>query len=277
MKFWLIDMEKEFSSLYLSKFIIFIGMMGYFAMVVFIFLFFQKREKVFIDDSLMAICFCGIFVLLSLATYCKIGKAINDNSINPSLPPQNDIENLSSSGNLPEIEGIKKKFEIKNFANVNPKKQTCQILFGISLTIFTLITHSFVYFYIISCDIPRNYHLIFMVNIAFPVTLCLVIFTIISANIFYNLWVDGEFVSDYLKNGEFVKILVRVYVILGCIFILFAFIAAIFSSFCGMVNGDYYSEIVFILFICIVCIPFLAKILKKLIVKLFKEINDKNK
>ena len=118
MKFWLIDMEKEFSSLYLSKFIIFIGMMGYFAMVVFIFLFFQKR--------LMAICFCGIFVLLSLATYCKIGKAINDNSINPSLPPQNDIENLSSSGNLPEIEGIKKKFEIKNFANVNPKKQTCQ-------------------------------------------------------------------------------------------------------------------------------------------------------
>ena len=44
-----------------------------------------------------------------------------------------------------------------------------------------------------------------------------------------------------------------------------------------MVNGDYYSEIVFILFICIVCIPFLAKILKKLIVKLFKEINDKNK
>ena len=278
MKFWLIDMEKEFSFINLSRKANFLGILGYGAMLTFILFFLLTRSESSINPTLMGICFGGIILVLSVATFCKIHKKINSRVI-PSISQQNDMENLSSFGSVPETEISKKKTEFSRYSsdvNSNPNIVNFKLLSGIFLTILTLIFHSFLYVYIMSCSIPQQYHLIFMVNIAFPVTICLIIFTLISANILYNLWVDVEFGYQFLKKADFIKIFRNIYVVLGYIFIFFAYISALFSSFCGTVNGDSDSTIVFIVFLLIVSIPIMVKLINRLIKKIWKCFMNKN-
>ena len=275
MKFWLIDIEKEFYLDHLSKTVVVIGVIGYLSLWVFILLFTLTQASTEINKVLMVICYCALFVLIFFATYCKIRHKINIRFVIPNLE-ENDQERLSSNNNIPET---KKRSEFPANSlenNMSQNKISWNLISGICLTVITLTHHSFIYVYMTSSDISLEYHIIFMVNLAFPVTVSLVCFSMISANILYNIWVDTDFAVDYLKKCFYKTLLFNVYFTIGWIFLLFVYISALFSSFCGMVNGDYDSTVVFVVWMCTISLFLLIKLFKKYCYKIVKRFTLEN-
>lgn len=269
MKFWLCDMEKEFLFLTSSKKVIMLGLLGYISMLVFFFVFIIKVANNSINFQLMIICYFGIMFILLIGTFCKIRKTINSTLIIPNILSKDKMEIA-----MPENDRVSSN---KNYQNIeNKNKITLKIFGGVFLTIFTLLTHSFMYFYIIISNIPNHYHIILMVNMSFPVTIILIILSIISANVIYNIWVDSSFASDYLIKGKFFQILMKMYVIIGLLFLLFEIISALFSSFCGIFSNDKSSIIVFAILISIIFIPLIVKFIQNIFQKLLKELSSKN-
>ena len=283
MKFWIVDLEKE---IFLKNALItpvhFLGVFGYVVMWIFIIFFITTRASQYIDKSIIGIVCGGFYFFIFVTIYCKLSQKITVNSIVPSSIDDNDQEE-----NLPSIHKI-----IIPDETDNPKPRTARgrgstdeyhpnilvwnMVSGIFWTIFTLNTHGFLYGYIVSCTVPVEYHIIFMVNIAFPVTLTLICFTCISINILYNLLVDMDFAMDFLIKSQYKRMLFSVYIRLGWLFLFFAFISALFSSFCGIIHGDQSSKIVFILWLCLIAVALLSKLVKKYLKQVLKFFAPKN-
>lgn len=276
MKFWFIDMEGEFHNIKLSSKLIMVGIIAYFGMLVFI-SFFLAGSKIDIDWPKFGISYLGIFIFIIFSSYCRIRKKITNWPVIPLGTFNNDLEVLSSN-NLPGENELKDKRSSENFMKKsieimenNNKYLFFRIIFALTLVIFTLNTHSFLYFIMMYSEVQINYHLIYMVNIAFPVTICLILLTLIAMNVLYNLWVDEEFVNDFFIKGVFKKIILNIYVIMGCFFLFFGFISCLLSSFCGMVNGNFESIIVFIIFLSLILIPLIGGLLKKFTSNVYKK------
>ena len=284
MKFWIVDLEKE---IFLENVLVnplhFLGVLGYVIMWIFIIFFITTRAaSLYIDKSIIGIVCGGFYLLIFVTIYCKLSQKITLNSIVPASINDNDQEE-----NLPSIHKITIPDETDNpkpktarrrgsATDYHPNLLVWNMVSGIFWTIFTLNTHGFLYGYIVSCTVPIEYHIIFMVNIAFPVTLTLICFTCISLNILYNLWVDMDFAVDFLIKSQYKRMLFSVYIRLGWLFLVFAFISALLSSFCGIIHGDQSSTIVFILWLCLIAVALVVKFGKKYLKQVLKFFAPKN-
>ena len=269
MKFWIIDIEKE---LYLEQVlnnpILFLGLIGYPIMWIFIAFFLATRATTDLDKSMMGVIYGGLYFLIIVTTYCRLGRKISLNKILPEFLDEKEQEFFSSNNKItipgiPEMEHSKRETPKRKISIDEPHLVSWNVFSGLFWTVFTITTHSFFYAYILSCTVPVEYHIIFMVNIAFPVTMTLICFTGISTNILYNIWVDVDFAVEYLFKSQYKKMLMNVYIRLGWVFLIFAFISALLSSFCGIIHGDSDSTIVFILWMCLIVIGLIAKIIQK--------------
>lgn len=283
MKFWIVDLEKE---IFLENALVtpfhFLGVLGYVVMWIFLVFFITTRASPYIDKSVIGIVCGGFYLLMFVTFYCKLSQKLTLNSIVPVSIDDNDNEE-----SLPSIHKITIPDETDNpkpktarsrgsAADTHPNLLVWNTVSGIFWTIFTLNTHGFLYGYIVSCTVPVEYHIIFMANIAFPVTLTLICFTSISLNILYNLWVDLDFAVDFLIKSQYKRMLFSVYVRLGWLFLFVAFISALFSSFCGMIRGDYNSTIIFILWLCLIAVALVLKLVKKYLKQVLKLFAPKN-
>lgn len=260
----------------------YLGVLGYVSMWIFIIFFITTRTSPYIDKSIIGIVCGGFYFFIFVTIYCKLSQQITLNSIVPASIDDNDQEE-----NLPSIHKITISDEKDNpkpktarsrgsDADTHPNLIVWNMVSGIFWTIFTLNTHGFLYGYIVSCTVPVEYHLIFMVNVAFPVTLTLICFTGISINIIYNLWVDIDFAVDFLVKSQYKRMLFSVYIRLGWLFLVFAFISALCSSFCGIIRGDNSSKIVFILWLCLIAVALIFKLIKKYLKQVLKFFAPKN-
>ena len=261
---------------------LFLGFLGYPIMWIFMIFFIIARASSAIDKSITGIICGGLYFLIIVSTYCKLSQNISLNTIIPASLHEIDQERLPSINKItiPEMEDSKTKPPSKRnsleYTTMNPNLIAWNIFSGLFWTVFTMNTHGFVYVYIISCTVPVEYHIIFMVNIAFPVTFILICFTVISLNILYNLWVDSDFVADYLMKSQYKKMLFNLYIRLGWMFLVFAFISALLSSFCGIIQGDSSSTIVFILWMCLIAVALTMKLVRKYSKKVLKFFASKN-
>ena len=226
----------------------------------------------------MLIFYIGMCFFLFFGTYCKIRQKVNLGFVVPNFLEENDQERLSSN-NIAETDQSKKKKEFTKISlenNASQNQIVLNILLGIFCTDLAFNTHAFLYVFLMMAQVPQDYNIILMVYVAIPISLCLICFSLISANIFYNLWVDVDFTTEYLRKCQFKKILLNVFVRMGLIFIFVACLSTLFSSFCGMVGTDAQSTIVFIVLISLVSGFFIVKFLTKYCSQLYKFINSKN-